>query len=518
MSYENYYEPILDSFDCIGWVPTVRGSLSLDLLDSELLLGNLDKYLIKIKKHQNFNTSRYILSSSLVTYTDSKYDRNLRSRSFRFFFRGSINDKDLQNDFLDRIKIKEKSENLFKNKELLIGKLSIVLNLKEKLALHESEVNALNDLKELTDKEIVYQRTHVEKAESLNLLQQQNNELNILHAKAVDSIRKIENLSDCCDNFKVWKFDVLLSRDGILFLRNDTNSFFLKDFYKEDSASDYKKNTQMHRIFKVALTYIKYMFHNHYHHHKDNDSFLPVTNLHPLKKTKNRNVRIINHQIENFLQQITKYKRLEKELNCNPSGISTYAKAFAEVFHINGFMSHDDRKKLIQFIDIQDTESKIFLNDNFKSKDFFLTQNNYLAAFTIGISFVVLFNLLFRFYFYDSIDNNYAKSKYIRFGLMSTFFVIGFVIQRWQVKRNLSKSFNTALNNIKRNKLGFLLQNSKLKKTRLSYRYYLYLFVTQCILKFTKLKTEYVTITLAIIISLALIFSYFYYILFNMPI
>lgn len=48
-------EKLISLYDCIAWVPSIRGSLSLDLVDNaNNILGDVDKYSVKFKKLTGF--------------------------------------------------------------------------------------------------------------------------------------------------------------------------------------------------------------------------------------------------------------------------------------------------------------------------------------------------------------------------------------------------------------------------------------------------------------------------------
>ena len=57
--------------DCFGWVPTIRGSLSLDLInDANEILGDVDKYSVEVKNYKNLRSEHYIAATSLLTVND----------------------------------------------------------------------------------------------------------------------------------------------------------------------------------------------------------------------------------------------------------------------------------------------------------------------------------------------------------------------------------------------------------------------------------------------------------------
>jgi hypothetical protein len=494
------YDTLIEKCDCIAWIPTIRGSLSLDLLDKRFLLGDIDKYLVEFKHQKGFESSRYILASSLFTFSDSKYYNNIYCRAFRFFFRGTINCATESTGLCKKLKIES---DIIEDKELLIGKLSIVLNLSKNLSETETRtLSCLNHIQGLKDK---YQSDYIDKAVSLESLAQQREELKKIYDDTVVQIKQIEDTTIDNPGYRVWKFDVILSRDGILFLKDDTHLTYKKDYFKEDSPSDYTKNIPIHRCFKTVMTYIKYLFHNHYHHDKNNDSFLPVTNLHSARHSAEKYSRIINHQLEPFLQQITKHKRFSKSLSCNPIGISSYAKAFVDIFYYNGFIETEQRDKIHNFIQYQETEAKEFLKDKEKAKDYFITQNNILAAITVGFSFLLATIAIYNFF----IDKNaIGFSVPVKITLLAITFIIGYVLQQGYVKRLIISNFSPYTNR-KKKKLRFLFKNSNLKRNRLSNLYIFYLYITELKLKISKLKSTIFNIILMVTLIFLIAFFYF---------
>jgi hypothetical protein len=87
------YSPLINSFDAVGWIPTIRGSLSLSLFDnSKSIFGDVDKFSVEFKNYYpNFVSSRYLVATSLLATDDYKVGEEY-CRTFRYVFRGTIND------------------------------------------------------------------------------------------------------------------------------------------------------------------------------------------------------------------------------------------------------------------------------------------------------------------------------------------------------------------------------------------------------------------------------------------
>jgi len=416
---ENLYSSLMNSFDAIGWVPTVRGSLSLSLFDiSNPILGDVDKFSTQFDYYDNFVSSRYLVASSLFSTDDYKVstvDKKYR-RTFRYIFRGTVNDSERQKEFIDHINkqdVKEKlDDNFFESKTLLVGKLSIVSipNQKNKnipKELTSNEVKLLQSLAALKEKKKEYQNDFSIEAVSCEILKAHREDLKKLWIETETIIKNIETT----ENFgePIYKFDVVLSRDGILFLKDDTGDYLvgkdkddnvisLRDTYrKKGSANDFTENIPIHRLFKTAMNYIKFLFHKNYHHKDDDDNYLPATNLYPTKNA-GKTRKIFKHQLEAFLQPITIAKRNGFSYpTCRPLGIIPYAKSFLYVCENNKFIEKEEADCLHKFLENQKSDIEISQLENNTIVGSFLTQRNLLATLTIAIAFLLATIQVFKF-------------------------------------------------------------------------------------------------------------------------
>jgi hypothetical protein len=420
------YQSLINSFDAVGWVPTVRGSLLLSLFNrSESILGDVDKFSVEFKNYNGFTQSRYLVASSLFTVDDSKLGPKY-SNTCRYIFRGTINDTNRQLYNTQAI-------SFCQDKEFLIGKLSIIVqnvnilsdaekrpknnqteteryflylpddqkqSLKnQERQLCETERNLLINLKSLSDKEKEFQEAFKKKAKSCGDLQTIRTELKRLYDNVETCIIAIEQQNIYAH--PIYKFDVVLSRDGILFFKDATDNYcvgqnnnkkiLMHDTYrKAGTAADFTQNIPIHRIFKIAMNYIKFLFHNNYHHNEEDDNFLPATNLHPIKQSRNLE-KIVNHQLESFLRPVTELKRDDKvkTSSCNPLGLLQYADSFLQVFENNKFISPDKADIQRKFIEKQKNEIEVFLLERNTIISFLITQQNWLVTITFAIAFLL---------------------------------------------------------------------------------------------------------------------------------
>ena len=405
------YLPLINTFDCIAWVPTIRGGLSLSLIDdSKSIQGDVDKYSVEFKELNGFESTRYLAASSLFTFEDSKLGKHF-SRTFRFLFRGTINEKQRLTEVVENLfEDKKEAVDLFQEKDFLIGKLSFLpaCNIYEEAALGNldsndnvgeagntddideltrKEADLIELLKKLSDEKRKYTRFFSVESASCAELDNQRALMKSIWLQVEEKMKAIEG---GLNNKPVYKFDVVLSKDGILFLREDTDRQFKTHYIQQGTSSDFTQNIPIHRIFKTAMNFIKYLFHCNYHHQEEHDTFLPVTNLHPIRGSGGNLSKIVKHQIEAFLTPVTKMKRDGlMTYSCNPIGVLLYAESFLFVFEENNFLKHDEAHLLRKFINQQKKEMELLLSENKAVVTSFLTQKNLLSTITVGLAFVL---------------------------------------------------------------------------------------------------------------------------------
>lgn len=368
---------LICKYDGIGWIPTVRGCLSLEVIDNaENILGDVDKYSVRFKTTRKLCSQHYLIASSLLTVNDSKAGDEF-DRSFRYIFTGSINDDDDVNTFLKREGLTEDTslKAYINEKGLLLGRLIIVASeevddgesenkykciiprwLKTIHHLTKREVFFLTKLENLSEKNDHYRKLFNVDAASMDCLQKERQEMFLLWKE----LRKIaENIGNDKESKRpTFKFDVALTRDGILLLRDVTDIEYRDYFAKENTADDYKTNIALHRLFKSAMNYVKYLFHNNYHHNEEHDTYLPASNLHPAKETGNWDLYpVFRHQMDAFMVPIIKQKRSNfSSYTVDPIGILLYAKAFIRVFESNNLVNRKATKNAKEYCEFLQKE------------------------------------------------------------------------------------------------------------------------------------------------------------------
>lgn len=66
-------KPLIEKYDCFAWVPTIRGALSLDLIDnSRNLLGDVDKYSVAIRHHKGLTTEQTLTDQDMCLWLKQK--------------------------------------------------------------------------------------------------------------------------------------------------------------------------------------------------------------------------------------------------------------------------------------------------------------------------------------------------------------------------------------------------------------------------------------------------------------
>jgi hypothetical protein len=474
-------DPLIKAFDCIGWVPTIRGSLSFNFLDdndiSNDLWGDVDKFFVGFKHYyEHFNSARYLVASSLLAFKDSKEGEDY-CKVFRFIFRGTVRDKVRQEKFIEKLGNKKEIKDLFKKNELLVGKLSIVVHPSKKLT--EDEIKFLTSLKDLSKKKKKYVKSYYQEAASCDKLQEQREELKQGWEAVEANIKAIEEKTEQGKpeenkGNRIYKFDVVLSRDGVLFLKDDTDTKFRSDYFKEGTASDFTQNTPIHRVFKTGMHFIKFLFHENYHHKKENDTLLPATNLHPIKHNKGNISKIVKHQIDALLVPIIGVKRTSfSNFMCDPIGLTLYAQSYVHIFEKQKLIQKEEADALRQFIDLQQEEFKQFSAKNSIIIEFFLTQKNKLAVIAMGLVFLLAAIDISGFFGVKPLCINQLSSldEILPHILVICVGFVGVGIHQWIVKRNLAKTFNRK----KARSRSILHKDSNVNSKKFSLRYRFYL-------------------------------------------
>lgn len=233
-----------------------------------------------------------------------------------------------------------------------MGSLVIVLDKSYSLTKEEAEIiKLITGLEEQNKK---YQDSFTIKADSLAELDNQRKSMKKTWLSIENKVSDIAKNQ----NYTSYTFDVFLTRDGILLLNDKTIQKNKITYCEKDTPSDYTTNIPLHRLFKCAMNYIKYLFHNNYHHNIEHDTYLPASNLHPLRKGNNTDFsKVFKHQYDALIQPIIRLKRNSfKQYPIDPSGIICYTKAFVNTCYYNSLISKNDKNRAISYINIQESE------------------------------------------------------------------------------------------------------------------------------------------------------------------
>ncbi len=354
-------DPLIRKYDSIAWIPTIRGCLSLKLLDNtDYMLGDVDKYSVEFLNYKDLHSEKYIVASSLFTFNDSKRGTEY-CRTFRFIFRGSINVQPRIDRFFIDYGLVEESDlrKYFNESGILLGTLSVIPQLNASLT--DDEVTLLNQLKEITRKKKLYHEAFSVHAESLEGLEDRRRELRCLWEHIDETMGRIEGRD--VPSYPIYTFDVALTRDGILLLKDVTREVFRSSYFVQGTPSDYTCNIPLHRLFKTVMNFMKFLFHRNYHHDVSHDTFLPASNLHPVRQREPWSLSgIVKHQMEAFLLPVVKLKRgAFKYFPFNPDGILLYAESFLGVFRKNELISEREFGSFKDFIQQQRSEIALMM-------------------------------------------------------------------------------------------------------------------------------------------------------------
>lgn len=513
---------LIRHYDSIGWIPTIKGCLSLDLIDNaKSILGDVDKYSVRFKRTYGLRSAHYIIASSLHTVNDSKAGADY-GRSFRYVFTGSINDEKVQKKFLKEYELaQDKSLQTYINVEgLLIGRLVIVVENKHKLS--SSEVALLQGLKELSKRNKKYLDEFHVKAISMESLDKDRKEMYETWEYLVYRSQMIEEEKEA--DRPIFCFDVALTRDGILLLKDVTSEEWKQNYAAPGTPDDYTKNIPIHRLFKDAMNYMKYLFHSNYHHNEDHDAYLPASNLHPIIKDNDEKdkvkkfvcrllscpdkldlYKVFRHQLDAFLVPVIKLKRSDfSSYTVNPQGIILYAKAFIRVFEENKLVDEHVTKKAQEHCDFLEKEIEQMTAEHSAIVRAFITNHNLFVIVPALLAFVLaclktanLLHLYVKQYvisYQDIPANLYAVGKFM---FLASLGYTLYIISR---TRALRKKFK-----LKEKTSNRLFVNSNLlgRSGRFSCRYKLYIAYNTLILRMGK-PIFVIILTIIIIVLLML--------------
>ena len=368
---------LLKLYDGFAWIPTIRGALSLEVIDNaDNLLGDVDKYAVSIKKHVDTHSEHYIVASSMQTVNDSKYESRYH-RTFRYFFTGVINSAEairLYKEQFLKNQVAELSGHFLEN--VLLGHLTIINEYPHKLT--DLEAYLIYNLKCLAST-----RKHENQGYGNATPSDIVNEWNSIK----EQINQIEH--DQKNKRNTYSFDILLARDGILLLKDQTSDEYRKTYATPNTEKDYTQTVPLPSIFNLVMNYVKYLFHVNYHHNLDHDTFLPASNLHTCKKDCDYK-RVVLHQMNYFLDPLTRMKRAEfKDYTSEPLGIALYTKSFINVCKKNRLIDEQDALSYLTHIDIIYKEIELMTEDDRNFRKSILGQLNPVFVWTGILGFVV---------------------------------------------------------------------------------------------------------------------------------
>lgn len=410
------FDIVIDCFDSVAWIPTIRGGLSLDVLNlSNDILGDVDKYCIEFKRTDCFKSEHYIAATSYLAFEDSRAGDEY-CRQFRFVFHGSINVEEERTAFVERFLLKDSAfEEYCRSESILVGYLSIIADLKEehklikllsKKKFTESTVALLKAFQDMEQERALYVKQYAIDSVKHSELRKEQNILVEKWKTIVTRTTEIESECETDSDKLLFKFAVLLTRDGILFLKDIAEAKTKRTYFKSGTETDYTKNIYLNRVFKSAMNFMKYMFHKNYHHHEKNDTFLPAANLHPIKQSRNIE-KVFRYQLEAFLAPIVKAKRKGfKVINNNSPGILLYAESFIDVYFNNGFIDESKATLYKEFVERQSDEVELHLSKSKIVFENFIVQNNIIAIVTFVIAIVLAAQQIHTYHFASADDSS----------------------------------------------------------------------------------------------------------------
>ncbi len=382
-------KPFLNFYDAFGWIPTIRGALSLDLMGNKnKIWGDVDRYAVEFINYRDLSSERFIAATSLHNVSDSKYGEDY-VRTFRYFFYATIHNEEDGQKFIDSIKNEVKDEQDKENINTIIDKEGVLLGhlvivIEDTTRLTDREVRIIKDIKNLQRCKNSYNFQFSVMADSLDELENKRIAMKRIWMNIKNEIEKLKD-----DDKRQFDFDVLLTRDGILLLKDCTAKEFRDIYFSEGTASDYTLNIPIHRIFKTAMNFMKYLFHTNYHHEEEHDTFLPASNLHLFQKSSNFNA-IFKHQLNAFLNPLMKLRRNGlKQFSVDPIGIMHYAKSFVYACQNNSLVTSEEAKQQLDYISLLEAETNHSSRHNKSLLSSLATQRNSFFIISTILAFTV---------------------------------------------------------------------------------------------------------------------------------
>mgnify|MGYP000885419012 CR=1 FL=1 len=489
---------LLEKFDCFGWVPSIRGALSLDLTGQfSNILGDVDCHSVVVKNFNKLTSEQFVAATSLISVNDRKHGDDY-DRLFRYFFIGAIHNQKRNQIFLDNYKLCEDKDvkEVLDKEGALLG--TLLIKVEQSYNLTEQEVEILTSIKKLEKLKQSYQKDFYEDAVSLA----------ILDCKRKEMKTKWETLENMINNLTkdnghiIYSFDIFLSRDGILLIKDISSEQSKNTYFQNGTPSDYTQNIPLHRLFKCAMNFIKYLFHYNYHHNIEHDTYLPASNLHPLRNSLDKDFnRIFKHQLDAFMQPITRLKRNNfKQYPIDPNGIICYARAFIQTCYCNGLISKDKKESYNSYLSIQETEINHLTRHHKTQLSTVVLQRNFIfiisAVLALTVAVVKLIGTIIKIPQIEIGENVSNQSVIACISLVFILF-LGWGVYEMTYARILKKEFrHQSDKNYIRN---IFLRNSNLKKARLSISYILYLWMQERFLSIG--KKMYIIFKILLIIS-----------------
>ena len=250
------------------------------------------------------------------------------------------------------------------------------------------------------------------------------------------------------------------------------------------------------------MNFIKYLFHYNYHHNIEHDTYLPASNLHPLRNSLDKDFnRIFKHQLDAFMQPITRLKRNNfKQYPIDPNGIICYARAFIQTCYCNGLISKDKKESYNSYLSIQETEINHLTRHHKTQLSTVVLQRNFIfiisAVLALTVAVVKLIGTIIKIPQIEIGENVSNQSVIACISLVFILF-LGWGVYEMTYARILKKEFrHQSDKNYIRN---IFLRNSNLKKARLSISYILYLWMQERFLSIG--KKMYIIFKILLIIS-----------------
>ncbi|WP_421876491.1 hypothetical protein [Marinoscillum sp.] len=362
------FEKLCSWADFFGWVPNVEGRVFFSQTRPNDY-GYIDNLVANFVDYQDDHLStRYLMATTRANLQDTLRRSEEYSQfcgDYRFIFTGKVNDPALMETFGKQASWSDNDK-----KYDLIGQLVVIHNehnylpdLEVRLMQHLALLEAHNQEHLRRIRQAIHYDSLAAGVKAQKLIHEEvENYLNALVSSDQTTIeaeiRKAKSLPEQEPVFyRIYQCDVYIDRSGFLFMKDRTPQHFRHDIVG-NGDSDYLKKTFNPRFFKIALSFIKQIFHENKNHPRKHDSLMGISILKGQDPEE-----LLLHQINYLKKDVNQIRHRSSYAIDDLIGYLTFGKSFILTwrrFGMNKRLVNEQMLMLDHTID--SLQSKLFKN------------------------------------------------------------------------------------------------------------------------------------------------------------